>query len=386
MVVIPCFNEPDLLGTLDSLAQCVRPPGVTEVITVINHAEGASEAIQQRNQSTLAAAFAWNAKRADLNLIFYFLYHPDLPKRHAGVGLARKLGMDLALARFVQLGRLQGVIVALDADCRVEVNYLQALHDHFQQHPKTPGCSIHFLHPLEGLERYHRQGIAAYELSLRYIVRGWRYCGLPNGFHTVGSAMAVRAEAYRKQGGMNRRQAGEDFYFLQKIMALGGYTALGTTIIFPSPRVSHRVPFGTGRAMAGWMEQQEEVYCVWHPLVFAEPRPFLAMVETLYRGQDVIAGTGSRFERFLVTAGFEERLQEMRAHTASPEAFRKRFFQWFDGFRFLKWAHWATADGLAEIPVEVAAKTVLEWSNQPYAASEVEALLAIYQRLDQSGF
>ena len=35
--------------------------------------------------------------------------------------------------------------------------------------------------------------------------------------------MAVRADAYLRQGGMNRRKAGEDFYFLNKFMVLGGY-------------------------------------------------------------------------------------------------------------------------------------------------------------------
>ena len=30
--------------------------------------------------------------------------------------------------------------------------------------------------------------------------------------------MAVRAHAYARQGGMNRRQAGEDFYFMQKLV------------------------------------------------------------------------------------------------------------------------------------------------------------------------
>jgi len=42
---------------------------------------------------------------------------------------------------------------------------------------------------------------------------------------------------------MNRKQAGEDFYFIQKLMPLGGYFALNSTAIYPSPRESSRVPF-----------------------------------------------------------------------------------------------------------------------------------------------
>ncbi len=34
----------------------------------------------------------------------------------------------------------------------------------------------------------------------------------------VGSALAVKALQYVKAGGMNRKQAGEDFYFVQKLV------------------------------------------------------------------------------------------------------------------------------------------------------------------------
>ncbi len=384
VVVIPCFNEPDLLATLNALTFCDRPPCGVEVITVINHSDDAPAAIQWHNQQTLAMALAWNAQRSQDRLACHFLYYPQLSSRHAGVGWARKLGMDQAMERLLLCGRPQGVIVALDADCVVADNYLVALQTHFQAWPKTPGCSIYFEHPLSAVAAHQRDGIAAYELSLRYIVQGWRYCGLPNAFHTVGSSMAVRVDAYRKQGGMNRRQAGEDFYFLQKIMALGGFTNLGSTTVYPSPRVSHRVPFGTGRAMAEWMTQAEaSCYRVWHPEVFAHARHFFASVAHLYPHQDEIPGTSDRFGRFLMQAGFAERLQEMRRHTASPAAFTKRFFHWFDGFRFLKWAHWATADGLEEQPVTEAAARLLDWSQVAHSAVDVEGLLNRYRHLDQ---
>ena len=75
--------------------------------------------------------------------------------------------------------------------------------------------------------------IAAYELHLRYYTHGLRFSNLPYSFQTVGSAMAVRCSAYQKQGGMNKRKAGEDFYFIQKIIALGGYSELNSTTVFP---------------------------------------------------------------------------------------------------------------------------------------------------------
>jgi len=41
--------------------------------------------------------------------------------------------------------------------------------------------------------------------------------GSPYAYHTIGSAFACRAEAYIAAGGMNRRHAAEDFYFLQQL-------------------------------------------------------------------------------------------------------------------------------------------------------------------------
>ncbi|MBF0180451.1 MAG: hypothetical protein HQM03_10560 [Magnetococcales bacterium] len=382
-VVIPCHDEPDLLGTLNSVMACQRPACATEVVTVLNHAIHAPPAIRERHQRTLHAALAWAVAHNDPRLTFHFLDCPDLPERHAGVGLARKIGMDRAMARLDAVGRPHGVIAALDADCRVTPDYLQALERHFANAPRTPGCAIHFRHALDGLPARQRAGIAAYELSLRYIVSGWRYCGLPNAFHTVGSAMAVRAESYRRQGGMNRRQAGEDFYFLQKIMALGHFSALTTTTVFPSSRVSHRVPFGTGRAMAGWMAGEDEVYRVWHPEIFALVRPFFAGVEGLRDDDAALPALGSPLHRFLESVDFAGVLGTLRRNTASPAAFRKRFFHWFDGFRFLKWAHWARDHGLEEQPIGEAARTLLAWNDLPAPDAGVEELLAIYERLDR---
>ena len=41
-----------------------------------------------------------------------------------------------------------GYLICLDADCTVREDYFRAIHDHFQQDIKTPGCSLHFEHVL----------------------------------------------------------------------------------------------------------------------------------------------------------------------------------------------------------------------------------------------
>ena len=150
--------------------------------------------------------------------------------------------MDEALRRFDDIGRTEGIIAGYDADCRCETNYLTALERHFHEHPRSSGCSIYFEHPLQGqLSPQIYEAAAAYELHLRYYIQALRYSGFPHAHHTLGSCMAVRADAYCEQGGMNKRKAGEDFYFLHKIIPLGGFTDLTATTVHPSPRPSDQV-------------------------------------------------------------------------------------------------------------------------------------------------
>ena len=66
--------------------------------------------------------------------------------------------------------------------------------------------------------------------------------------------MAVRADIYAGQGGMNKRQ-GEDFrIFLHKIIPLGQFGEINNTRVIASPRPSARVPFGTGKAVREFLD------------------------------------------------------------------------------------------------------------------------------------
>ncbi len=43
IVVIPCYYEPEILATLDSLLKCQLPKSDVEVIVLINHSEISNE-------------------------------------------------------------------------------------------------------------------------------------------------------------------------------------------------------------------------------------------------------------------------------------------------------------------------------------------------------
>ncbi len=354
VVVIPCFNEPDLMGGIESLWGCEHPGCAVDVVVVINSAANSGVDVRSQNQKTLQDATAWAVAHSGKGFNLHVLHFPDLPPKQAGVGLARKIGMDEALWRFDEVGNLQGIIACFDADCRCERNYLTSIEQHFQTNPRTPGCSIYFEHPLLSA------AITAYELHLRYYVQALRYAGFPYAHHTIGSCMAVRAGIYRKQGGMNKRQAGEDFYFLQKIIPLGSFTDLTETTIFPSPRPSDRVPFGTGRAISDYVCEGQ----IWtYPLqAFQDLRGLFGLLEEIFRAKDSPAAQlpqSQAMRAFLKLQCFEQALNEIRANTSSEAAFRKRFFDWFNGFQVMKFIHHARDGFYGEKDVATEAQNLL---------------------------
>lgn len=342
IVVIPCYDEPQLIRTLSSLHNCIQPACNVEVITVINASQKENGEIKKRNIGCYHEALQWAQINAKPFMQFHFIIQHELPHKHAGVGLARKIGMDEAVRRFEKTGK-DGIIVCFDADATCDANYLDEIEKHFTLNSKSPGCSIYFEHPLSGSEFENDvyDAILDYELFLRYYKQSLQYAGFPFAFHTIGSSMAVRSSAYCKQGGMNRRKAGEDFYFLQKIIALGNFSEINTTRVIPSPRPSHRVPFGTGKAVAdilNGLKPSSETYSF---RIFEELKCFVENVNTWYAQKKWTPGSGlsDAFNEFMLKEGVEEKWDEMLLHSASRKGFDARWMEWMDAFFVLKLVH-----------------------------------------------
>ncbi|MFT5822676.1 MAG: hypothetical protein ACI8ZM_003932 [Crocinitomix sp.] len=359
VVVIPCFDEDHLIDALNALWLCENPKCAIEVIVIVNAGINTPPDKKAKNRKTFEAAQEWSADKNKPTFKFHFSLEENLPKKHAGVGLARKIGMDEAVDRFDQLEK-NGIIVCFDADAHCLPNYLNEIEQHFKHYPKTPGCSIHYEHPIEGTEFEPAiyEGIINYELHLRYYNQGLRYANLPYAYHTVGSSMAVRSSAYQKQGGMNKRKAGEDFYFIHKIIALGDFTELKRTAVLPSPRISDRVPFGTGKAIGDWIAEDKAVFNTYAFESFKTLKAFVELIPQIagVNQQDAIAQIerldNALLTDFLKTISFETALQEIYANSKGSAAFIKRFFRWFDAFKVLKFMHYMRDNGLPQLPIE----------------------------------
>ncbi|MEM9918799.1 MAG: glycosyltransferase family A protein [Bacteroidota bacterium] len=386
LVVIPVFDEPALLNSLQCLAACdPLVDGSLEVIVVINHGERAEEQAKLQNEQTFREAKDWATQNSRAACRFHILYCPDLPHKQAGVGLARKIGMDEAVRRLQRANQPKGIILCFDADTLCPLDYLQSVGAYFKKHPKCPGVSIAYKHPIEGndfpSEVY--SAIIDYELHLRYFLAAKQWAGFPYAFETIGSAMAVRADVYQQQGGMNKRKAGEDFYFLNKFTVLDHFGEITNTAVFPSPRRSHRVPFGTGRAVAEMLDRQGP-YKTYAPSSFIELKqtfealPFIYVEDKL----DWEARLPLQMKAYLAQLGFEEKLQELRQHTRSFDGFRKRFFRWFNAFLIMKFVHFARDRAYPDVAVGEAANWLLKHLKQPIAnEKDAKQLLLQYRQL-----
>ena len=251
--------------------------------------------------------------------------------------------------------------------------------------------TIYFEHALDKIETAElREGIIYYELFLRYYVTALRYSGFPFAFHTIGSSMAVRADVYAKTGGMNRRKAGEDFYFLHKVAPQGDLLEVRDTTVYPSARISDRVPFGTGKAQWGWITERNTKCFAYNTLTFKSLNTFFSSLNlitdfnTVKSYQDWFQIQDEVVQAYLLHENFEKKYLEILDQTTQKNAFLKRFYTWWDGFKILKFVHFARDHFYPQLPIEEASRQMLQWHTGRDTSTNVEDLLMIYRKFDKT--
>ncbi len=390
IVVVPAFDEPGIPDLLNSFKSCDEPDCKVEVIIVVNAPADSSAESLENNSRCIEKVSQWKNDNEDRFFEIHIIDTGRATVARWGVGLARKTGMDEALRRFNALEKPEGVIICLDADCTVEMNYLTALCNELFKRKERKACSLYFEHPLSGSEFPDRiySYITLYELYLRYFVQGLKYSGFPYAFHTVGSALAVRAFQYVKAGGMNRRQAGEDFYFIQKLILLGGYFTLNNTTVFPSPRESYRVPFGTGAMVAKLMDDVGDRLLTYNTGAFGDMKILFDITRKLYAADrnEVIKSYNMLppgLRSFTEEEEWTAKINEILRNTSTDESFIKRFFVWFNMFRIVKYMNHVHMSIYSKVPVQDSAYDMLVLSGLKDIPKDPCKLLMYYRSLEK---
>ena len=389
-VVIPALAESaTLFATLCSLA--CNPQEVCErflVLVVVNHREDALPSDKADNLATLTRLAAGGRQLSRLKLGWVDAASPglELPLKGGGVGLARRIGLDLALTRLHAYSP-DPLLICLDADTLVRPDYLTALLRHFEQ-STCGGAVIPFLHQ-QGHSPQADMAIMRYELFLRSYVLGLSLAASPYAFHSVGSAMACRASAYVKIGGMNSRSAGEDFYFLQQLARTVGIAQVAGTVVYPSPRASHRVPFGTGRSVSRMLAGGDGELLFYQTDCFRVLGEWLALVSshTDVAGNLLLkqAGEGSpELAEYLDTIAFREIWPKLQKNNPGRTALLPAFHGWFDGLKSMKLIHPLSAARYPRCEPEKTLPDLLQWGRLD-AVSGLEQQLDVLRRLQLGG-
>jgi len=388
IVVIPCFNEPELSITLLSLFKCDSPLSDVGILIMVNDADDSAAEERQQNNATLLQIE--ELKKTSPGWIkLYSIYAEKIPSKHAGAGWARKIGMDWVISHFNRFDVQNGIIISLDADATVEPNYFLAIENYFQNHQKSIGATLYFEHPISNC--IDPEAIIFYELYMRYYKHALDYCGYPHTMYTVGSCFAVKAGAYVAQGGMNRNKAGEDFYFLNKLIPFGEIGVVNTTTVFPSSRLSNRVPFGTGPSLQRFLDGNNNLELTYPLKSFEIIKSFLKKIETLFFNNAHISPSiftdNMVLQNFLIEHHLMNVFIELKKNCGSNEVFRKRFFHLFNAFMMLKWLNYAQFHGY--VKANLLAQSQLLAEKLGFLPEKIpddpKLMLKFYRNLDKAG-
>lgn len=358
VIVIPCFNEPDVFTTLKSLMQCTSTEQSVGVLVVVNSSELTDNSIVEHNRTTYDKLLAFAEKHNQPQLSFHALLCESLPRKHAGVGLARKIGMEWAIRGFLQSNNRDGVIISLDADCIVSKNYLKLIEMQFAKY-RPNCCVLNFQH------RFHRdsidlqKAIDQYEQYIWYFRDALKAIDFPYYYHTIGSAFAVLADAYVRVGGIGRQQGGEDFYFLQKVFFLGRTVELMKAFVFPEARFSDRIPFGTGPALEKITATDDGVLRVYSVEAFQALKRFFFLRMNFYKQSEAVVATlletlPVSVQYFLQKNKLLDAIIDCNENSASIITFEKRFFHHFDAFTIIKYLNFAHDNYFELTPIHIA--------------------------------
>lgn len=393
VVVIPAYAEKDLLfTTLASIADNNDQSLETSLILcVVNNKPDAPNDDKENNAQTLQilnrliqkkpicqfnssghleAALQKIAERPlRLGCVDASSTGLEIPPRLGGVGMARKIGMDMALRLLASSGKAPRLILSLDADTVVEPNYFMAVREAFISGKAHTGI-VAYEHqmPHDDLER---SAMVAYEIFLRYWVLGLQYARSPYAFHSIGSTIATTAESYLAVRGMNRREAGEDFYFLNKLAKTGPIRRIRETVVYPSARLSRRVPFGTGAAIEKMVSEPKTEYLLYDPGIFVILKKWIELIKNsphlkadrlLTLAKEIDVG----LEAFLNTRGFVKIWNKILQNVNDEKTYNRQFHNWFDGFETLKLVNFLTREYYPRVSQQQALNKMIQLKDMEY--------------------
>lgn len=374
-LVVPAYGERDsffpLIGSVPA-----GPRGGVLIAAVLNARSNSPRAVHEANAyvrqrilrelpefETLSEAPAIRAHRlpAGTLLVIDRAAEGHFIPEGQGVGLARKIGNDAALALSAQERIASPWLHNTDADVLLPRDYFEQLEG---IDASGVGSAIYFYDHRFEEDPDLAEAARLYEISLRYYVLGLAWAGSPYAYQSMGSCLAIPRDSYAAVRGFPRKNAAEDFYVLDKLAKVGEIVRLAGSPLLLEGRPSDRVPFGTGKALRTLVARKRGLatFRLDHPLAFGHLAEWLRILSSIARTGGVIEDAfariprGSPFfradllEEGLRKLGAFEAVREAVSATREPDALLRRLHTWFDAFRTLKLIHFLRDGGFPAIP------------------------------------
>ncbi|MGK0442017.1 MAG: hypothetical protein ACJA0N_001824, partial [Pseudohongiellaceae bacterium] len=265
--------------------------------------------------------------------------------KEQGVGLARKIGCDIACQLIHDKKIASPFIFNTDADAQLPVDYFSITKTACAN---TAALLLPYQHVSVDGDKPHL-ATQLYELSLAYYVEGLRWAESPYAYHTLGSIICVNSQHYAMVRGFPKRAGAEDFYLLNKLAKTGDIVSLKKPTIKLICRQSNRVPFGTGPAVTRIIERGEfEEMPFYDPYIFYYLKTFNQLIILSAKDKNLDIAIKSLNldpikQELLINSTEVLKLAAAISHAhqqGNTEDKRLRHLHtWFDAFKTLKFLH-----------------------------------------------
>lgn len=388
-----CAESRMILACIDAISKASLKLNTNIlVILLVNEAQDTIEEYREDNKlllKILEARFKQNIITGNSNWKLYtehqidwlVIDHTDSWSfaRKQGVGLARKTLGDIGI-----ILKSHGVLKTnwmhqTDGDARIPENFFTQIHSIPDLHNFS--AVVHTFSHIPADEDLAEDSVSwralmHYEIWLRYYKLGLAYAGSPYAFFTIGSLISFNLEIYAQARGFPKKNAAEDFYFLNKMNKLAPVYSLKNQAIKLVNRPSNRVPFGTGRGTQDYVQKltQGEDILTYHPSIFSVLKILLDVIEQSIIEDDLDSFKNRIHESMAVFLKYHEAMHnrkieseslldalkidtfhsscyEAAKRSRSKEAALKQFHSWFDAFRTLKVIHTLRDEFFGELPM-----------------------------------
>ncbi len=336
-IIIPVFNEYDyLLKTLMSInKQKNSLLNNTLIVLVINNSVNAERSVKKNNESTnqLIKSYQFNFEYVVLD---YYSTGYELPNKKAGVGIARKIGMDYCLKYSLE----NSLLFSLDADTLISKNYLSHIIEYYNQ-TNFNTCIVKFSHQKSSNPKIEH-AIRLYEKTLYSIADNIKKCKSPYGYVSMGSTIICKVKAYIAVGGMPKKTAAEDFYFMQALAKYDSVCFIDDYLVYPSSRLEMRVYLGTGFRLLQYNENKKFIDLNFSENCFMILKKIIEFVDNHYKAsydfflKELNKNFDDKICNFLYQHDIKKIWNKINNNAKSKKQFMIFFHQWFDALKVMQ--------------------------------------------------